>query len=201
MRSIIKIDKSKCVGCALCVNACVQDALKLVNGKAKLVSDEYCDGLGMCLPQCPTDAISITTTSSDFNQEKSNVKIKNDAAPSALRQWPVQLHLVRENAEFFKDSNLLIAADCVPFTLNNFHGSMLDGKSLIIACPKLDDTSPYVEKLANIFKNNNIKTITLAIMEVPCCSKLDFIVKQALDLAGVDIPIRNVIVNLNGTIK
>ncbi len=201
MRSIIKIDEDKCVGCSLCVNACEQDALKLIDGKAKLISDEYCDGLGMCLPQCPTDAITVTETSSDFKEEYQNVKIKNVSAPSALRQWPIQLHLVREDAQFFKDSNILVAADCVPFTLNNFHGSMLDGKSLVMACPKLDETSSYIDKLANIFKVNNIKTITLAIMEVPCCGGLDFIVKNAIEKAGVDIPVKKIIVNLDGTIK
>ncbi len=201
MRQIIKIDQEKCIGCSLCVNACMQDALQMVNGKATLVNDSYCDGLGMCLPQCPVDAISITETQKEYKEDSSNVKLKNDAEPSALKQWPVQLHLVRPNADFFKNSNILIAADCVPFALNNFHGTLLNKKSLVIACPKLDEKSNYVEKLAQIFSTNDIKTITIAIMEVPCCGGLDRLVKQALELSGEDIPLRTVVVNLDGTIR
>ncbi len=201
MRQIIKIDQEKCIGCSLCVNACMQDALQMVDGKATLVNDSYCDGLGMCLPQCPVDAISITETKKEYKEASSNVKLKNDAEPSALRQWPVQLHLVRPNADFFKDSNILIAADCVPFALNNFHGTLLNKKSLVIACPKLDEKSSYVEKLAQIFTVNDIKTITIAIMEVPCCGGLDRLVKQALELSGQDIPLRTVVVNLDGSIR
>ncbi len=200
-RSIIKIDEDKCIGCSLCVNACTQDALQLIDGKAKLVSDEYCDGLGMCLPQCPVDAISVTQTETEFKQSASNVKLKQDNSPSALRQWPVQLHLVRPNAEFFKNPNILVAADCVPFALNNFHGTLLQDKSLVIACPKLDETSTYVEKLAQIFQLNDVKTVTIAIMEVPCCSGLERLTREAVRISGMDIPVRVVIVNLDGTVK
>lgn len=199
-RQIIEIDQEKCIGCSLCVNACMQDALKLIDGKATLVDDSYCDGLGMCLPQCPVDAIKITDTNTDY-KDRSNVKLKNNEEPSALRQWPVQLHLIRPEADFFKNSNLLIAADCVPFTLNNFHGTMLSGKSLVIACPKLDDKTNYTEKLAKLFTTANLKTITIVIMEVPCCTGLDRLVRGALELSGMDIPVRTIVVNLDGTIR
>lgn len=198
-RSVIKIDEEKCVGCSLCVNACTQDALQLIDGKAKLISDEYCDGLGMCLPQCPVDAISITQTHVEFDKEKSNFKLRKHVEQSALRQWPIQLHLVRSDAEFFKNSNLLVAADCVSFALNNFHGNLLDKKSLVIACPKLDDTSEYVSKLAKIFENG-IKTITVAIMEVPCCRGLDYLVEQALEMSGLDIPVKKIVVSIDGRV-
>ncbi len=201
MRQIIKIDQEKCVGCGLCVNACMQDALQMIDGKATLVNDSYCDGLGMCLPQCPVDAISVTQTKKEYNESSSNTKLKNEFERSALKQWPVQLHLVRPTADFFKDSNILIAADCVPFALNNFHGTLLENKSLVIACPKLDEKSGYIEKLAQIFRENSIKTITVAIMEVPCCSGLDRLVKNALEISAKDIPIRTVVVNLDGTIQ
>ncbi len=200
-RAIIQINEEKCVGCSLCVNACTQDALQLIDGKAKLVSDEYCDGLGMCLPQCPVDAISITETETEFNREVSNVKLKQGEEPSALRQWPVQLHLVRPDAQFFHKSNILVAADCVAFSLNNFHGNLLEGKSLAIACPKLDETGTYIDKLATIFATNEIKTITVAIMEVPCCGGLDYIVNQALEKSGKDIPIRKVVVTIDGHVQ
>ncbi len=200
-RSIIKIDQEKCIGCSLCVNACTQDALQMIDGKATLVSEQYCDGLGMCLPQCPVDAISITTDSnSEFDNERSNITLKDDSSASALRQWPVQLHLVREDAAFFKDSNLLIAADCVPFTYPNFHSKMLDKKSLVIACPKLDNTEIYIQKIANIIAKNDIRTITVAIMEVPCCSKLLRIVNEAISISK-PVPLRTVVINLDGTIK
>lgn len=197
-RNIIRIDESKCIGCSLCVNACTQDALKLIDNKAVLVSDDYCDGLGMCLPQCPVDAITVSTTEIEFDRSKSNIKLTSSA--SALNQWPIQLHLVSPQAEFFKNSNLLVAADCVAFSYGGFHEKLLDGKSLVIACPKLDDTDSYVEKLAIILKENSIKTITLAIMEVPCCGGLRNILQKAIVLSGVNIPLREVIVARNGEI-
>ncbi len=200
-RDIIEIDENKCIGCSLCINACMQDALKLINGKAVLVNDSYCDGLGMCLPQCPVDAITITNKDAEvFDKKQLNAKLKLHDNVSALRQWPVQLHLVRENAPFFENSNLLIAADCVPFANANFHAEMLQGKSLVMACPKLDDTSQYIEKLANIFEKNNIKTITLAIMEVPCCGGLRRITEAALAKTSKEIVVREIIVKTNGEI-
>lgn len=198
-RSVIKINEEKCVGCGLCVNACVQDALQLIDGKAKLVSEEYCDGLGMCLPQCPVDAISITSTKKDFDGVKTNFKLKNNLEESALKQWPVQLHLVRSDAEFFKDSNLLVAADCVAYALNNFHGNLLNGKSLAIACPKLDDTNEYVSKMTKILQNG-VKTVTVAIMEVPCCRGLDIIVREAIELSGLDIPVKKIVISVDGRV-
>ncbi len=199
-RQIIKINQEKCVGCRLCVDACSQDALQLIDGKATLVDDSYCDGLGMCLPQCPVDAIEVIVADTvPFNKKKSNVKIKTRSTESQLNQWPIQLHLVRENADFFKQSNLLIAADCVPFTFANFHETLLADKSLVMACPKLDETSSYVGKLAKIFQNE-IKSITLVIMEVPCCSGLRRIVEAALELSGREIPVRELIVSLHGEI-
>ena len=130
-----------------------------------------------------------------------NETTENDAtvkATSELRQWPVQLHLVPPTAPWFQDSDILIAADCVAFALGSFHSELLKGKALAIACPKLDDTTPYIEKLAAIFRENEVKSITVAIMEVPCCRGLDVIVRQALGLSGKDIPLETAIIGVNG---
>jgi len=119
-------------------------------------------------------------------------------AASELRQWPVQLHLVPPTAPWFNDSDILIAADCVAFALGSFHSDLLKGKAVAIACPKLDDTAPYVEKLAAIFRQNQVNSITVAIMEVPCCRGLDVMVRQALTLSGKEIPLETAIIGVNG---
>ncbi|MFV0424310.1 MAG: ATP-binding protein [Bacilli bacterium] len=201
MRKIIEINEEKCIGCSLCVNACNQDALQLIDGKAKLVDDSYCDGLGMCLPQCPVDAIKITDVqNSDFNKTRQNIKLKNINETTPLKQWPIQLKLVRPTAEFFRDSNILIAADCTSFTNPQVYNNLVIDKSIVIACPKLDQDNEYVSKLAQIFSSNNIKTITLAIMEVPCCSGLKYIINQALELSNLSIPIKEIIIGIDGRI-
>ena len=118
--------------------------------------------------------------------------------PSELRQWPVQLHLVPPAAPYFKNAELLIAADCVAFAMGSFHRDLLKGKALAIACPKLDETDSYVPKLATIFRDNDIKSITVAIMEVPCCRGLDILVKQALAQAEKNIPLETLVIGING---
>jgi hypothetical protein len=119
-------------------------------------------------------------------------------AVSELRQWPVQLHLVPPTAPYFQDADILICADCVAFAMGSAHQDLLKGKALAIACPKLDDTTPYVEKLAHIFSVNAIKSITVAIMEVPCCRGLDIMVREALAKSCKEIPLESVIVGING---
>lgn len=121
-----------------------------------------------------------------------------EKAPSELRQWPVQLHLVPPTAPYFQNADILISADCVAFALGSFHQEMLKGKALAIACPKLDETGSYVEKLATMFRENTVKSITVAIMEVPCCRGLDVMVKQALGLSGKEIPLETVIIGIDG---
>jgi hypothetical protein len=141
---------------------------------------------------CPGSAARVierTETTDNGTTEK---------AVSELRQWPVQLHLVPPTAPWFQNSDILIAADCVAFALGSFHSDLLKGKAVAIACPKLDDTAPYVEKLASIFRLNEVKTITVAIMEVPCCRGLDVMVRQALALSGKEIPLETAIIGVNG---
>jgi hypothetical protein len=129
----------------------------------------------------------------EVTEETATVK-----AASELRQWPVQLHLLPPTAPWFKDSDILIAADCVAFALGSFHSDLLKGKALAIACPKLDDTTPYVEKLAAIFRENEVKSITVAIMEVPCCRGLDVMVRQALAQSGKEIALETAVIGVNG---
>ena len=122
----------------------------------------------------------------------------NIKARSELRQWPVQLHLVPPTAPYFQNAEILICADCVAFAMGSTHQDLLKDKSLAIACPKLDDTSGYVEKLANIFSANNIKGITVAIMEVPCCRGLDAMVREALQKSGKSIPLESITIGIDG---
>lgn len=119
---------------------------------------------------------------------------------SELSQWPIQLHLVSPYAPYFNESDLLIAADCTAFALGSFHQDLLKGKKLIIACPKLDDTTGYAEKLAEILKNNTIYSLTVATMVVPCCSGLHSIVEKAAELSGTKMNIKKVVVGLDGEI-
>ena len=235
-RKIIKIDESKCNGCGLCIPNCAEGALKIVNGKAKLISDKFCDGLGACLGHCPQDAITIEQREAeDFNEEAAkehlneqkstppintikNIsfscpgsrvidrrdtisekeKTQNTKLESELRQWPVQLKLVPPNAPYLKEADLLIAADCVPFAYANFHSDFLRGKTLFIGCPKFDETDLYIEKLTNILKINNIKSITLVNMEVPCCFGLQQITEEAIKNSGKILPLRQTIISIHG---
>jgi len=119
-------------------------------------------------------------------------------AQSELRQWPVQLHLVPPTAPYFRNADILVAADCVAFAVGSFHQDLLKGKALAIACPKLDETDSYVGKLATIFRENDVQSITVAIMEVPCCRGLDVMVRQALAQSGKDIPFESVIIGIDG---
>lgn len=230
-RKIINIDEDKCDGCALCIDACHEGAIQLVDGVAKLVSDIYCDGLGDCLGECPQGAITIEEREAvAFDEKAVAAHLENlreqkkeelaapppatecgcpgaamrqlkplapmapsgptpgaGVGPSALTNWPVQLHLVPVQAPFFQNAKLLIAADCVPFAHPDFHQSMLAGRSLIIGCPKLDDTTAYLDKLTAIFRFNEIESVEVAYMEVPCCRGLVMLVEQALEASGKDL--------------
>ena len=123
------------------------------------------------------------------------------SSASELSQWPIQLHLVSPHAPYFNNSDLLVAADCTAFSLGGFHQDLLKGKKLVIACPKLDDTAGYVEKLAEILKNNKVYSLTVAIMTVPCCSGLVRMIDEAVELSGARINVKKVVVNIDGTVQ
>lgn len=225
-RKIIVVDKDKCNGCGHCVSACAEGALQIVDGKASLISEIYCDGLGACIGKCPQDAIKIEEREAKaFDEEAVKAKsIKSAGCPgmrsfsisreknkgsvphhgkyiSELSQWPVQLHLVPVNAPYWNGAELLLSADCVPFAYAGFHAELLKGKKVINACPKLDDTEPYLEKLTAILRENNIKSITVAYMEVPCCSGIVQLAKSALENCGRKISFSTIKIGINGEIQ
>jgi ferredoxin len=271
LRAIIKINEELCDGCGVCVPACAEGALQIIDSKARLISDLFCDGLGACITECPQGAITIEKREAEpYNESvvmetifkggqnviKAHLKhlkdhrefeyfaqaidylknnrisipafevdpaietkqgcpgsasreiVRTDAdgkvtSPnkSQLRQWPIQLHLVSPNASYFKNSNLLLTADCVGFAYSNLHSDFLKGNTIVIACPKLDSNKQvYIEKLATMFSGSNINSITVLIMEVPCCSGLVQIAQQALNQSEKKIPLKVVVIGIEGDV-
>ena len=233
LRKIIKIDEDKCNGCGACAEACHENAIGMVNGKAKLLHDHYCDGLGDCLPACPTGAITFEMREAAAYDEaavKANqaaikattsgcavggcpgsaarmlspAKIATAAAhaheaPSQLRQWPVQIKLAPVSAPYFEDANLLISADCAAYACGDFHTRFMRNRVVLIGCPKLDE-GDYAEKLTEIIRQNNIKSVTVVRMAVPCCGGIENAVKRALQASGKFIPWQVITVATDGSI-
>ena len=230
IRKIIKIDEEKCNGCGACATACHEGAIEMINGKAKLTREDYCDGLGDCLPACSANAISFEEREAPAYNEMAVLAEKQKKAPhtlpcgcpgtqsktikrentacdlthstpitSQLMQWPVQIKLVPINAPYFDESNLLIAADCTAYAYGNFHNEFIRNHITLIGCPKLDDID-YTEKLTQIIANNNIKSVTVTRMEVPCCGGIENAVKRALQASGKFLPWRVVTISTNGRI-
>jgi NAD-dependent dihydropyrimidine dehydrogenase PreA subunit len=270
LRKIVQIDEKLCDGCGQCVTACAEGAIRIIDGKARLVRDEYCDGLGACLGDCPQGAIRIIERdSADFDEEavrrhlsgmQSGPPARHAVAPartgsgtpathgtsdvphscpgsrvltfaarpgerrdpaaaasggaspltdaaaappvarSELRQWPVQLHLLPPTAPFLRDADLLLAADCAAFSSGDFHARFLQGRALAIACPKLDDPTGYVEKLARMITEGGIRSINVVMMQVPCCRGLEQLARLAMQMAGVDVPLRRIVLGLEGDV-
>ena len=195
IRKIIEINEEKCNGCGLCAKACHENAIGMVNGKAKLLRDDYCDGLGDCLPTCPTGAITFVEREAAAYDEaavEANKRKKN-------RQWPIQIQLTPVNAPYFDGADLLIAADCTAFAYANLAKEIQKGKITLIGCPKLDDVD-YSEKLTQIIAQNDIKSITVVRMEVPCCGGIEQAVKNALAASGKMIPWQVDIISTDGRI-
>ncbi|MEK6958947.1 MAG: 4Fe-4S binding protein [archaeon] len=272
-RKIIQIDEEKCNGCGQCIPNCKEGALKVVDGKVRLISDLFCDGLGACVGHCPKGAITIIEREAQAYDEekvmakivkqgentvrehlihlkehnedkllsqaidflkKKKIKIPNmeggkmknelpcgcpgsamreikfksskksvasEEIESELRQWPVQLSLLPVRAPFFEGSHMLVAADCTAFANPNFHSKLLRGKSIVIGCPKLDNIEMYTEKLTEIFKQNKVKSVTVATMEVPCCGGLLRAVEDAIKASEKKIPLISEVIMLDGTIQ
>lgn len=242
-RNIVRIDEDKCNGCGLCVPSCQEGAIRIIDGKARLVKDSYCDGLGACLGDCPQGAITIEERDADeFDPvavEHHLQSLRHQASPhpsdhptvhqgcpgtlarmfapaqdiadesaaevgaplaSRLGNWPVQLTLLPIQAPYFADVDLVIAADCVPFAFADFHRRFLGSKTVAIGCPKLDNAGAYMEKLAEIFRRNEIRSVHVVHMEVPCCFGLVQLVRMALDQSGKDIPLDLTKIGIHGTI-
>lgn len=204
IRRIITIDEDKCNGCGLCAKACHEGAIGMVDGKAKLLREDYCDGLGDCLPACPMGAITFEEREAPAYNEAAVLAAKKANSvsadvPSQLQNFPVQLKLAPVNAPYFDGAELLIAADCTAYAYGNFHRDFIAGKVTLIGCPKLDGVN-YAEKLAQIITNNNIKSITVTRMIVPCCGGLPFAVQNAITQSGKDIALQVVTIAPDGQI-
>ena len=224
IRRIITIDQKKCNGCGLCVSACHEGAIGLVDGKAALLHEHYCDGLGDCLPACPTGAITFEEREAPAYDEAAVLRAKasqgspgcscpgtqsrtlprQEAAPAAqvasqLRQWPVQIRLAPATAPYFDGADLLIAADCTAYAYGNFHSDFIRGRVTLIGCPKLDDVD-YAQKLTAIVQQNNIRSVTVVRMSVPCCGGIERAASQAVRASGKDIPLQVVIVSPDGSL-
>ena len=200
IRKIIHIDEEKCNGCGLCAAACHEGAIDIIDGKARLTRENFCDGFGDCLPECPTGAISfIEREAPEYDKiAVERAKVSRQMLSLGI-QWPIQIKLVPVNAEFFKNSDLLIAADCTGFIYANIHNEFIKSHVTLIACPKLDGVN-YSEKLSQIFALNEIKSITLLRMEVPCCGGLERMINEALTLSGKNINLTVKIVSRTGKI-
>ena len=229
IRRIIKIDEEKCNGCGACASACHEGAIDMINGKAQLTREDYCDGLGDCLPACPTNAISFEereapayneaavlaakenkitaplpcgcpgSNSKTIKRETTEISATVSDIKSQLLQWPVQIKLAPINAPYFDGANLLVAADCTAYAYGNFHNEFMKNKITLIGCPKLDMID-YSEKLTQIIATNDIKSVCVVRMEVPCCGGIENAVKNALQASGKFIPWRIVTISTDGRV-
>ncbi|MBN2336102.1 4Fe-4S ferredoxin [Candidatus Bathyarchaeota archaeon] len=230
-RNIVEIDEKKCNGCGQCIPNCAEGALQIINEKARIVEDSHCDGLGACLGHCPQSATTIIEREApEFDEaavhqhltrrdeaepqvswcpaSQMQVLIQEPEEPEVnaperftLRQWPVQLNLVPIKAPFFRDADLLLMADCTAVAYPGLHRVLLKGKTVAIGCPKFDDVNHYIEKLTEILRRNEVRSLIVAHMEVPCCSALNVIAQRALSASGKMIPSQRLVITVEGGIS
>ena len=209
-RRIIRIDEEKCNGCGACAAACHEGAIQMVNGKARLTREDYCDGLGDCLPACPAGAITFEereapaydgAAAENARRERSGAPGApgGETIPSELRNWPVQIKLVPVSSPVFQEADLLIAADCTAYACASFHRDFIRGRVVLVGCTKLDGVN-YAEKLTEIFRRGDIRSITVLRMEVPCCGGMEYAVRTALEASGKAIPLQVVTLSTEGKI-
>jgi Fe-S-cluster-containing hydrogenase component 2 len=256
-RKIIEIEDEKCDGCGQCVIGCAEGALKIVDGKAEVISDNLCDGLGACIGECPQGALTIVEREAEAFDEAAveahlsgqqaaepageslpcgcpstqlqtfvpqsacqsanqptvfagagstldsvnrQVGAASEAGASALSHWPIQVRLIPPTAPFLKGADLLVVADCVPVAFPTLHRDLLPGKAVMVGCPKFDAPQEYIQKFSDIFRSAGIKSVTVVVMEVPCCSGLPMMVKKGIANAGVDLPMSEVVISTRGQI-
>ena len=208
IRKIVMIDEEKCTGCGLCASACHENAIVMENGKAHLLRDDFCDGFGDCLPACPAGAISIDEREcAEYDPQAVEKRKQNlmqqyserTAVKSELLQWPVQIKLLPVQAPFYENANLLIAADCTAYAYAAFHRDFIKNHITLVGCPKLDE-GDYTEKLTAIISQNNIKSLTIVRMEVPCCGGLERAATDALKASGKFLPWRVIVISRDGEI-
>ena len=211
LRKIIEINEEKCNGGGACADACHEGAIAMAGGKARLIRDDYCDGLGDCLPACPTNAITFTMREAAAYDEQAVIehkRAKENAVqeeemfkerPRCLSHWPVQIKLAPFQAPHYAGQDLLIAADCTAYAYAGFHEKFMKGCLTMIGCPKLDSID-YSEKLTEMFRNNEFKSIKVVRMQVPCCGGMAYAVKKAIEASGKNIPLEVITLTLKGQI-
>ena len=233
-RKIIEINEVLCNGCGKCILACAEGALRLVDGKAKLVGDILCDGLGACIGDCPTGALTIIEREADaFDEEavkeridaarptaapamacgcpssmamtlgtgpRAEASAPDDGRPSMLGHWPVKLQLLSPQAPYLKGSDMLLLADCCAAACPGLHERLLRGRTVAMACPKLDDVNRHIVRLGEILSQAAPRSLTVAHMEVPCCTGLVHAAVRAVEASGVDIPLRHVVISRQGEV-
>jgi Fe-S-cluster-containing hydrogenase component 2 len=227
IRKIIKIDEDTCNGCGLCVDACHEGAIGLIDGKAHLLRDDFCDGFGDCLPSCPQDAISfIEREAKEYDEDAVEAHLaeratiaaarevaaqrsaeqhlselealtNNSAEDSELSNWPIQIKLAPIKTDYFDDSNLLIAADCTSFAYADFHNKFISGRTCLIGCPKLDGVD-YTDKLTAIISSNSVRSVTVARMSVPCCGGIEMATRRAIEASGKIVPLAVATISTKG---
>jgi len=209
-RKIIEIDENLCTGCGKCILNCHEGAIEIINGKARLISDNLCDGLGACMGGCPENALKIIEkTTESFDEEAVKKHLNKKSLCSSLKMnpfedknlnWPLKISLVSLDSEMFHDKDLIVAADCASACCRDFHAKIADGKTVVIGCPKLNNTEEYMKKIKDILLRNKIKSLTVVRMEVPCCTGLETAVKKSVELSGKNIGVKIINISRQGKI-